>query len=285
MKNVFLKLEEHIKSSYKSERREELENELDKILGNRASMNNHAIRLNDDEVKSRLTNERDREMIGAYFEPSDEYDEDAEEYSINLNYNLLTNEFTGNDIRYLKEVLDETMPLQSVINDILESAQRVLNVMDDIIQEIITDCEDTLNEYIEICKNNIKIPDVESEEFRELVRKYVHATSNNTHIAPQFIISETLQRTIPLKEGYRHGGAISNGYVLIVETKDYADVYYLNTDNETIHFEKQVNNQRIQIGDEISFDDILENGTTINGYNLSETIETYRTLKDYFETL
>lgn len=278
MKNVFLKLEESVRSIYGIERREELTDEINEMLGTRASMNNHAIRLNDDEVKSRLTNERDREMIGAYFEPSDEYDEDAEEYSINLNYNLLTNEFTGNDIRYLKEVLDETMPLQSVINDILESAQCVLKVLDNVVQELITECGDTLNEYTEMCKNNISLPNVESDEFKALVRKYLHTP-------PEFIISETLTKTIPKENGYRHSRYNDKEYLLINETKDYADVYIINMNNDTVRYERFTNGERLEVSKNIPFDDILSAGETLNGYDLSESVETYITLRDYFKTI
>lgn len=278
MKNVFFKLEEHIKSSYKRERLEELTNELNEMLGNKASINHHAIRLNDDELKARLTNEIDKEMIGAYFESSDEYDEDAEEYSINLNYNLLTNEFTGNDIRYLKEVLDETMPLQSVINDILESAKRVLKVLDNAVKELITDCGDTLNEYIEICKNNIALPDVESNEFKALVRKHLHTT-------PEFIISETLTEMTPKENGYRHGVYNDKEYVLINETKNYANAYFININNDTVRYERHANNKQLEVSKNIPFDDILSAGETLNGYDLSSVVETYIKLRDYFKTI
>lgn len=278
MKNVFFKLEEHIKSSYKSERREELENELDKILGNRGRINHSAIRLNEDEVKSRLTNERDKEMIGAYFETKDEYDDDTEDYSINLNYHLLSQEFLGNDISRLEEVLDETMPLQSVINDILESAQCVLKVLDNVVQELITECGDTLNEYTEMCKNNISLPNVESDEFKALVRKYLHTP-------PEFIISETLTKTIPKENGYRHSRYNDKEYLLINETKDYADVYIINMNNDTVRYERFTNGERLEVSKNIPFDDILSAGETLNGYDLSESVETYITLRDYFKTI
>lgn len=273
MENIFDVLIEHLKYNYASDKENSLIDTINQTLNGLAVLKYKYIKLNEDVVLEQLNNRLDKEIFDAHFS-----DNEMTEFEFNLRYNIFDEEFVDNDIEKLSLILDRTIPIKSIKNDILASAERIENVLNTTIAPILEKCENELKQYMDIQQDIITLPDVHSDEFKALIRKYLSDSFER-------IIGFTIKETLPVERGVVYSGYKNGVYSLANQVGEQANVFYININEHTVEYKHFNGFICDNVSNKVTFSDILNHNQTVNGYDLSDTIKTFNQINNYFNNV
>lgn len=276
MNNSFERIIKSVTYDISEGERKRLSDRINKKIEGKAILHGKLIELDRDEVEKHLKKQMDKEMLDAFFR---EADGDGYRFYINRKYDIKTNQFRENDIDDLVYILEDMNMIPTVSEELIKSAKRVIEVMNNMVQELISECGNDVKKFRDILNGKMKLPDVHTKAFKDLLRKYVSKSNEE-------LISNALYDKVPKENGIVYTGLENGNIMLINDEPSHAHVYIINPKKDTMRYEKRVSGTIIEEqSEDISFGDILTLDETLNGYDISGVVETYIELRDYFKTV